>query len=166
MSIPINTDNSVQPTLTFTTLSTPENLDTWTKNNTSNIYNTSLGNVAIGTTTTNTYKLNINGSLNSTSLYQNEILIDFNSYATNTNLTNNYYYKTTTDNLLNSKQNTLTFSSPLLNTANTISIDLTNYYNKTSTDTLLNTKQTLNTRFKGMFGYKPNFLIDQCDISA
>jgi hypothetical protein len=55
------------------------------------------GNVGIGITTAITYKLNVNGSLNSTSFYQNGILIDFTSYATNTNLTTNYYNKTGSD---------------------------------------------------------------------
>ena len=80
----------------------------------------------------------------------------------NNNLTNNYYTKTSIDTSLNSKQNNLTFSSPLNNTANTVSINLSaydlitdrqsaittinnnltnNYYNKTSIDTSLNSKQ-------------------------
>ena len=42
------------------------------------------GNVSIATTDTATYKLNVNGSLNSTSLYQNGTLINFSSYATTT----------------------------------------------------------------------------------
>ena len=42
----------------------------------------------------------------------------------NSTLTN-FYNKTETNNLLNAKQATLTFTSPLTNTANTISIDLT-----------------------------------------
>ena len=97
------------------------------------------GNVGIGITDP-TYKLNVNGSINSTSLWQNGTQIDFSSYATNTNLTNNYYTKTTTDNLLNNKQNTLTFNSPLSLTGNTLSFNesaittLTNFYNKTTSD--------------------------------
>ena len=98
------------------------------------------GTVSIGTTSVGTYKLNVNGSINSTSLWQNSTQIDFSSYATNTNLTNNYYTKTTTDNLLNNKQNTLTFNSPLSLTGNTLSFNesaittLTNFYNKTTSD--------------------------------
>ena len=46
------------------------------------------GNVGIGTTTNLSYKLDVNGSLNSTSLFQNGTQINFSSYATNTNLTN------------------------------------------------------------------------------
>ncbi len=41
-------DTSVQPTLTFTTSSSFEILEPWTKNNTSNIYNTTLANIGIG----------------------------------------------------------------------------------------------------------------------
>ena len=54
------------------------------------------GNFGIGVAPA-TYKCNVNGSLNSTSLYQNGTLIDFSSYATNTNITTNYYDKTTSD---------------------------------------------------------------------
>ena len=80
----------------------------------------------------------------------------------NTNLTNNYYNRTTIDNSLNLKQNNLTFLSPLNNTANTVSINLStydlitdrqtaintintnltnNYYNRTTIDNSLNLKQ-------------------------
>jgi hypothetical protein len=82
--------------------------------------------------------------------------------AVNNNLTNNYYNRTSIDNSLNLKQNNLTFSSPLTNNANTISINLSaydlitdrqtaittvnnnltnNYYNKTTIDNSLNLKQ-------------------------
>ena len=59
----------------------------------------------------------------------------------------NYYTKTQDDALLNAKQANLTFSSPLVNTTNTITFNesvittLTNFYNKTSSDALLNSKQ-------------------------
>jgi hypothetical protein len=115
-------------------------LNVWIKSN-SNIYNT-LGNVGIGTTnptqrltvvgnsyfsgnvgigTTNpgSYLLNVAGSLNANSIYNNNSLIDFNSYATTTALAG--------------KENTLTFSSPLTRTTNTISIDLS-AYSTTSTN--------------------------------
>jgi len=45
----------------------------------------------------------------------------------NNNLTNNYYNKTSIDTSLNSKQNNLTFSSPLNNTNNTVTINLNAY---------------------------------------
>ena len=90
------------------------------------------GNVGIGTTTNLTHKLNINGSLNSTSLYQNGTLIDFSSYATNANLTNyltsstaSSTYATITN--LGTKENALTFNSPLTRTTNTIGINLGSY---------------------------------------
>ena len=114
-------------------------------NMTGDIYAT--GNVGFGIAASATYKLNVNGSINSTSLYQNGTLIDFNSYATNTNLTNNFYNKTEANNLLSAKQATLTFSSPLVNTTNTITFNessitsLTNFYNKTEANNLLNAKQ-------------------------
>jgi hypothetical protein len=127
------------------------------------------GNLAVGTTP-GTYKCNINGSLNSTSFYQNGTLIDFSSYATNTNLTNNYYNKASTDTLLNAKQpnltaattllgtggsitginyntviNKLTFQSPLSSnaTTNLISIDLSSY----ATNASLTTAQTNNSNY-------------------
>jgi hypothetical protein len=50
------------------------------------------------------------------------------------------YTKTETDTLLNTKES-LTFSSQLTRTTNTIGINLSAYYNKTETDTLLNAKQ-------------------------
>ena len=96
-------------------------------------------------------------------LFGREILfVSFNVF--NSALTN-YYNKTQTNNLLDAKQAALTFSSPLTNTANTVSIDLSSkentltfnspltrttnaiginlssYYNKTETDTLLTAKQ-------------------------
>ena len=77
----------------------------------------------MGTTNNSTSKLNVNGSINSTSLLQNGTQIDFSSYATNTNSSTNYYTQTQTNNLLNAKQNALTFSSPLVNTTNTITFN-------------------------------------------
>ena len=116
MSINFNQDNSVQLTGTYTTSSLGENVQAFTKSG-NNIYNTALGNAGIGTTAITTYKLNVNGSLNSTSLYQNGTLIDFTTYATNTALTNG----------LASKENVLTFSAPLTRTTNTIGINLGSY---------------------------------------
>ena len=55
----------------------------------------------------------------------------------------NLYTKTQTDTLLNAKQANLSFTSPIVNTANTISLNeslittLTNFYNKTNVDSLL-----------------------------
>jgi hypothetical protein len=46
--------------------------------------------VGIGTAASATYILNVDGSINSTSLWQNGTQMDFSSYATNTNLTTNY----------------------------------------------------------------------------
>ena len=56
----------------------------------SNIF---LGKIGIGTNDSGNYNLNINGSLNAISIYNNDSLIDFNSYATKTllnNTINNY----------------------------------------------------------------------------
>ena len=47
--------------------------------------------------------------------------------TTNNNLSTNYYTKTNTDTLLNAKQANLTFTSPLTNSANTVSINLASY---------------------------------------
>ena len=44
--------------------------------------------------------------------------------AVNTNLSTSYYNKTSTDTLLANKQGNLTFTSPLINSANTVSINL------------------------------------------
>jgi hypothetical protein len=77
------------------------------------------GNVGIGTTNPGSYLLNVAGSLNVTSFLSNTLPIDFNSYATTTALAG--------------KENTLTFSSPLTRTTNTISIDLS-AYSTTSTN--------------------------------
>ncbi len=48
------------------TFGTPDytNISQWSRNNTNNLYNTSLANVGIGTTANTTYKLNVNGSFN------------------------------------------------------------------------------------------------------
>ena len=90
------------------------------------IFNTSLtSNVGIGTSNANSYKLNVNGSVNATTIFYNGTdILSLSSLL-------NYYTKTATDTLLNSKQNTLTFTSPLSNNANTISIDLSTYLLKT-----------------------------------
>jgi len=71
------------------------------------------GNVGIGTTNPGSYLLNVAGSLNATSFFSNTLPINFNSYATTTELAG--------------KENTLTFSSPLTRTTNTIGINLSGY---------------------------------------
>ena len=78
MSLPFNPDQSVQLSgqNTFTSSTDTTNLNDWSKSG-NNLNNTSLGNVGIGTTALTTYKLNVNGSVNLTSLYQGGILIDF-----------------------------------------------------------------------------------------
>jgi hypothetical protein len=59
-------------------------------------------------------------------------------------LTNNYYNKTSIDTSLNTKQNNLTFSSPLNNTANTVTIDLSSKQNNlTFSSPLNNTANTV-----------------------
>lgn len=109
-----------------------------TLNMTGDIY--ASGNVGIGVSASATYKCNINGSLNATSFFQNGTQIDFNSYATNNNLTTNYYNKTETNNLLSAKDAILSFTSPLVRTTNTITFNesaittLTNFYNKNDAD--------------------------------
>jgi len=47
---------------------------------------TGTGNLGIGTTDTSIYKLNVNGSLNATSISSNGILIDFSNYVTSNQL--------------------------------------------------------------------------------
>jgi len=62
-----------------------------TNSNQSNIL---MGNVGIGTTTPSSYNLNVSGSLNASSIYSNNNLIDFTSYLStsslSTSLTNNF----------------------------------------------------------------------------
>jgi hypothetical protein len=106
MSIIFNPDTSVQLPAqnTFTSSTDTTNLNDWSKVAGSNLYNTSLANVSIGTTSVATYKLNVNGSLNFTSLYQTGTLINFANFATDSELTSG----------LATKQNTLTAATNLL----------------------------------------------------
>ena len=87
MSLPFNPDTSVQlpGETTFTSSTDKTNLSEWTKSGI-NLYNSALGNVSIGTTST-IYKLNVNGSINFVTLYENGNLIDFTLYATKSLLT-------------------------------------------------------------------------------
>jgi hypothetical protein len=102
------------------------------------------GNFAIGTTP-GTYKLNVNGSINSTSFYQNGTLINFSSYATNTNLTTNYYNITAINNLLATKQPNLTVSTTLLGTGGSITgINYNTVINKPSYSLPLSSNATTN----------------------
>ncbi len=104
------------------------------------------GDVNIGSTVQSTYKLNVSGTFNATSIYNNGTLIDFSSYATTTQLTNT---SNTLQTNINAKENILTFSSPLTRTTNTITFTesaittLTNFYNKTETNNLLATKDAI-----------------------
>ena len=83
----------------------------WTKN-TNDIYTSiAAGNVAIGTSSTTQYKLNVAGSLNMTSLYLSGTQINFGSY-----------------------QPALTFTLPLSVSGNTVSINLSSY-STTGSDT-------------------------------
>jgi hypothetical protein len=136
----IPTDNSIQLNQPTFTSGTPDfaNVNEWSKIG-NNIYNTSLGNIGIGTTNPNGYKLNISGSLNSTSLHQNGTLIDFSSYATNTALTNG----------LATKQNTLTASTTLLGNGssitdidwNKITLNKPSLYTQSEITSLLSSKE-------------------------
>ncbi len=93
------------------------NLSELSKNNTNNLYNTSLGNAGIGTSSTTTYKLNVNGSLNLTLLYQAGILINFANFAADSELTSG----------LALKQDILTFTAPLIKSGTNVSINLSSY---------------------------------------
>ena len=158
MSLP--TDNSVQLSGSSFSSGPPsfDNVNEWTKTNGSNLYNTSLANVGIGTTTTTTYKLNVAGSLNTTSLYQSGTLINFSSYATNTALSTGLATKQDTltplTNLLGIGSgitaldyNKITLNKPtnfqadwnstVINKPATFPADMTNIYNKTQTNTLI-----------------------------
>ena len=85
--------------------------------------------VAIGTTNPESYKLNINGKLNTTSLYINRTLIDFNTYLLSSIASTIF-------------QSNLTFLSPLLKSdSNEVSINLATYYNKSDINALLDNKQ-------------------------
>ena len=110
-----------------------------------------LGNVGIGTTTNSSYNLYVNGSINSTSLYQNGSLIDFANFTTDNELTNGLALKQ--NNLTASTiilgigsaiteldynkitSNPLTFATPLSkNATNVVSINLGSY-STTGSDT-------------------------------
>jgi hypothetical protein len=67
----------------------------------------------------------IQGKLNTTN--NNLTNTNNNLTDTNNNILNNYYNKTSIDNSLSLKQYTLTFQSPLINTNNSVSIDLSLY---------------------------------------
>ena len=87
------------------------------------------------------YSLDVNGSINSTSLYINEIdintvintLIDDRNYLTIASASTTYLTSSTASSTyatitnLNTKENALTFSAPLTRTTNTISLDLSAY---------------------------------------
>jgi len=109
-------------TVPFYTKTETDTLLTTTRTNNSN-YAFNISNI-----------LNTNSS-NYASNISNVLLINYNSLntTTNTNLANNYYNKTSTDTLLNAKEQILTFSSPLIRTTNTISINLGSY-STTGTD--------------------------------
>ena len=158
MSLP--TDNSVQLPFSSFSSGTPsfDNVNEWTKTSGSNLYNTSLANVGIGTTTTTNYKLNIAGSLNSTSLYQSGTLINFSSYATTSALTTGLGLKQDTLTPLTNiigigsaitalDYNKITLNKPtnfqadwnttVINKPATFPADMTNIYNKSETNTLI-----------------------------
>ena len=143
MSLPINSDNSPQITLSFTTVSTPETLDNWTKINTTDLYNTSLANVGIGTNIINGYKLNVNGSCKAISFYGDGANITNIPYSTITGKPANFpadwnstvinkpdvYIKTEVNNI-----------NILANYYNVTYMN-NNYYTKTNIDTALNGKE-------------------------
>jgi hypothetical protein len=85
MSLPYNSDNSAQFTGTYTTSTSGENIQSWSKSG-NNLYHTSFANIGIGGTNLNTYKLNVIGSFNATSLYPNGTEINFSLYTTPTEL--------------------------------------------------------------------------------
>jgi len=140
MSIPINPPNPTQPTLSYSVNNNPENLDIWTKLGI-NIYNTSLGSVGIGTTNPSTFKLNVLGSLNASSLYGDGANITNVPYSTITGKPTNFqadwnstiinkpsiYNQTEINNLLSAKEDDLTFNAPLTRSTNTIGINLNSY---------------------------------------
>jgi hypothetical protein len=122
--------------------------------------------VGIGTTSIGSYKCNINGSLNSTSLYQNGTLIDFSSYATNANLTTNYYNKTSTDTLLNAKQPNLTVSTTLLGTGGSITgINYNTVINKPLYSLPLSSNANTNTISVDLNAYATNVSLSLAQIN-
>ena len=75
--------------------------------------------------------------------------------TTNNNLTNNYYNRNTIDNSLDLKQNNLSFQSPLNNTNNSVSIDLSLYDKITDRQTAITTtsntlQENINTTNKNL----------------
>ena len=100
----------------------------------SNIF---LGSVGIGTTTLNSYKLNVSGSLNANSISSNGIQIDFTSYALSSDLsiTSNTLQGYINTNLSNSSNFTIETSNTLQGYINT---NLSNSSNFTSNYTYEN----------------------------
>jgi hypothetical protein len=118
MSIEFPTDTSIQGTYTSFPYSITSN-DGYTTSNYVNFLSSNNSNYTRNTS-------NILKSFIDTT--------NTNLTATNTNLANNYYNKTTTDTLLNAKENTLSFTSPLTRSVDTIGINLGSY-STTGTDT-------------------------------
>jgi hypothetical protein len=86
---------------------TGSSIITFTQNTSTEVMRIGNFNVGIGTTDTSTYKLNINGSLNSSSLYLNNSLIDFTTYATKSiDIRNTSNYASNVSNVLLTNINT------------------------------------------------------------
>jgi hypothetical protein len=128
MSINFPTDSSVQGTYTSFPYTITNN-DGYVSSNYVNILSTNNSNYTRNAS--NVLQTNINTT-------------NTNLTATNTNLTNNYYNRTSTDTLLNAKEQILSFTAPLTRSTNTIGISLSSY-STTGTDTnyLLKTGGTM-----------------------
>jgi hypothetical protein len=148
-TLPYLTDTSTQLSGIYTTSTAP--LDNFVSSNYVNFLSSNNSNYT--SNASNVLQTNINTT-------------NTNLTATNTNLTNNYYNRTSTDTLLNAKEQILTFSSPLTRSTNTIGINLgsysttgtdTNYLLKTGgtmTGAITNTSSTAS-EFKGIYIMHP-----------
>jgi len=125
MSLNFTTDNSVQLTYTSFPFTTPP-LDGYTTSNyVSNISNLLINNI-------NTKQATLTAATNLLGVGTAITAIDYNKITVNKPSTfpadmTNIYSKTETNNLLSAKEATLTFSSPLTRTTNTIGINLSSY---------------------------------------
>jgi len=94
-------------------------------------------NLGVGISASSTYSLNVNGSLNSTSIYNNGILIDFNTYAIKTDVDSKFLLYPTLIFLDNNYLKTSVFNSTISQYTKT-GID-TNYLHITNGGTVVGT---------------------------
>jgi len=155
MSLPINTDNSIQSNFTFFTSNTYDG--TATSNyvtNISNILNTNI-NTKQNTLNAATNLLGV-GSAISALDYEKITLNKPTYFPIDPSI---YYNQTQTNNLLNAKEQILTFNAPLTRTTNTININLGSY----PTYTALNSCNYITNSTSGLVNYPSYTVLNSCN---